>query len=283
MRIDNWIILLGLFLLIFNLFVWKQIVFYGPNENLEVYFLDVGQGDSQLIFLPGGVKVLIDGGPNSKILDELALILNPIDRYIDLVILSHPQMDHFGGLIDVLKRYQVGVFIFNGRKGTASAYQELEEIIKKNEIATVVLGAGDKIKHNENQFNILSPSKEFLSSNELNDTSLVINFNSQGAKILFTGDIDSRIESYLVKKYDLDIDILKVSHHGSRFSSSKKFLEEASPKISVIGVGRNFYGHPTRQVLDRLARIGSQVFRTDKNGIVKLAIDGENINIFTQH
>ena len=104
MKIDNWVILLVLFLILFDVFVWKQVVFDSPNENLEVYFLEVGQGDSELVFLPGGVKILIDGGPNSKILDELSSILRPTDRYIDLAVLSHPELDHFGGLIDVLDR-----------------------------------------------------------------------------------------------------------------------------------------------------------------------------------
>ncbi|MEE8131873.1 MAG: MBL fold metallo-hydrolase [Candidatus Paceibacterota bacterium] len=280
MKIDNWVILLVLFLVIFDIFVWKQVVFDSPNENLEVYFLEVGQGDSELVFLPGGVKILIDGGPNNKILDELSSILNPTDRYIDLVILSHPELDHFGGLIDVLKRYQVGAFIFNGRRGTAAAFQDLEKAIKDNKIAAIVLGEGDKIKYAENQFNILSPSEEFLSSYELNDTTLVMKLDSQEAKILFTGDIDKKIENYLIKKYDLDVDILKIPHHGSRFSSSKEFINEASPKVSVIEVGKNSYGHPTKQVLNRLASIGSQIFRTDKNGTVKLIIDSQNINVF---
>lgn len=281
MKTDNWVILLILFLVIFDVFIWQQVVFEMPSGNLEVYFLDIGQGDGELVILPGGVKVLIDAGnPNGKILEELSSILRPTDRYIDLVVLSHPQADHFGGLIDVLKRYRVGAFIFNGRKGEATAFQELEKIIKENKIPAVVLTEGDKIKYIDNRFDILSPTKEFLSSYELNDTTLVMKLENENAKILFTGDIDKRVENYLINKYDLDIDILKVAHHGSRFSSSKEFLRETSPKISVIEVGKNFYGHPTKQVLNKLASIGSQIFRTDKNGTVKLIINSQNINIF---
>ncbi|HDH31714.1 MAG TPA: MBL fold metallo-hydrolase [Candidatus Wolfebacteria bacterium] len=283
MKIDNWVILLVLFLILFDVFVWKQVVFDSPNENLEVYFLEVGQGDSELVFLPGGVKILIDGGPNSKILDELSSILRPTDRYIDLAVLSHPELDHFGGLIDVLKRYQIGAFIFNGRRGTAPAFHDLEKIIKENNIAAVVLGEGDGIKYIENQFSILSPSEEFLSSYELNDTTLVMKFENESVKILFTGDIDKKIEYYLIEKYDLNVDILKVAHHGSRFSSSEGFIKETSPKVSVIEVGKNSYGHPTKYVLNKLASIGSQIFRTDKNGTVKLVIDAENISIFNKY
>ncbi len=280
MKVGNWVILLVLFFVVFDVFIWKQVVFGGPNENLEVYFLEVGQGDSELIFLPGEVKVLIDSGPNNKILDELSSVLKPTDRYIDLVILSHPELDHFGGLIDVLKRYQIGAFIFNGRRGTAPAFRDLEKIIKENKIPAVVLNEGDKIRYIESRFDILSPPKKFLNSNELNDTTLVTRLESRGAKILFTGDIGGEIENYLVEKYDLDVDILKVAHHGSRFSTSEEFINEASPKVSVIGVGKNSYGHPTKRVLSGLYSIGSKIFRTDKNGTVKLVIDGKNINIF---
>lgn len=279
MKINNWIILLILFLIIFDVFIWGQIIFGGPNENLEVYFFDVGQGDSELIILPGNVKILIDAGPNNKILKELSSALGPTDRYIDLVVLSHPQLDHFGGLIDVLKRYQIGAFIFNGRRGNVPAFQDLEKIIKENKIAAVALAENDKIKHLKNRFDIVSPSKNLLESAELNDTSLVMKFENEEVKILFTGDIDKKIENYLIKNHDLSVDVLKVSHHGSKFSTSREFLMEAAPKISIIGVGKNSYGHPTAEVLARLAAIGSQIFRTDKNGTIKLVIDNKKINI----
>lgn len=268
-----------LFLVIFDVFVWGQIVFGGPNENLEVYFLDVGQGDSELIVLPGNVKILIDGGPNNKILKELSSVLGPTDRYIDLVVLSHPQLDHFSGLIDVLKRYQVGAFIFSGRRGDAPAFQDLEKIIKENKIAAVALAENDKIKYLKNCFDILSPSKNLLQSAELNDTTLVMKFENEEVKILFTGDIDKKIEEYLVKKRDLSVDVLKVSHHGSKFSTSDNFLKETAPKISIIEVGKNSYGHPTAETLNGLASIGAQIFRTDKNGTIKLIINDQQISI----
>lgn len=280
MKINNWVILLVLFLVIFDVFVWGRIVFGGSNENLEVYFLDVGQGDSELIVLPGNVKILIDAGPNNKILKELSSVLKPTDRYIDLVILSHPQLDHFSGLMDVLKRYQIGAFIFSGRRGDAPAFQDLEKIIKENKIAAIALAENDKIKYLKNRFDVLSPSKNLLQSAELNDTTLVMKFENEEVKILFTGDIDKKTEEYLIKKRDLNVDVLKVSHHGSKFSTGREFLIEAAPKISIIEVGKNSYGHPTAEVLDKLASIGAQIFRTDRDGTVKLIINNRQINIF---
>lgn len=276
----NHLVLFFIFLAVFDFFVWQSVFVRKQNENLELYFLDIGQGDSELAILPGGIKVLIDGGPNNKILSELSSILKPTDKYIDLVVMSHPQYDHFAGLIDVLKRYQVGAFIYNGRRGEIAAFNDLEKILKNKNISVVVLGEGGKIKYQEIIFNILSPSKEFLSSKELNDTTLVMELISDNFKALFTGDIGFNIENYLVEKYNINIDVLKVGHHGSKYSSGDEFLKESNPKISVIEVGKNTYGHPTKNALNRLINIGSQIFRTDQDGAVKLVISDKEINIF---
>lgn len=276
----NRLILIMIFLVVFDFFIWGLILFEPVNKNLQVYFLDVGQGDSELVILPNGPKVLIDGGPNNKVINELASVLRPTDRYIDLILLSHPQTDHFTGLIDVLKRYQVGVFIFNGRSGTVDSWSKLIKVIKENKIPAVVLAAGDKIHYLNSQFNFLLPDKNFIENTDLNETTLVSLLQSQNSKILFTGDIDAKIEDYLIRKYDLDIDVLKVSHHGSKFSSGEKFLSNISPKIAVIEVGKNSYGHPTKEVLKNLASVGAQIFRTDKDGTIKLLINNQGISIF---
>lgn len=278
----NHFILFAVFLIIFNFFVWSQIILGSSKKNndLEVYFLDVGQGDSELVNLSNDVQILIDGGPDNKILKELSSILPPTDRYIDLIVLSHPQYDHFAGLIEILKRYEVGAFIYNGREGTIKAFNELKKIIEENKIPTVILTQGNKIKYQENQFDVLSPSKNFISSKELNDTTLALKLTGKNSKILFTGDIGFKVEDYLTRNFDIDSDVLKVGHHGSKYSSGQKFLEAVSPKISIIEVGKNSYGHPTLQTLNGLASIGSQIFRTDKNGTIKLVINENRINIF---
>ena len=115
-----------LVLLAGNVFVWQAILFGGGAENLELWFLDVGQGDSQLVNLPGDVQILIDGGKGPKVLNELAKALRPTDRYIDLVVATHPDFDHYGGLIDVLKTYEVGAVITNGLSGKAKAFGVLQ-------------------------------------------------------------------------------------------------------------------------------------------------------------
>lgn len=277
----NRFFLAAIFLIIFNALIWHFIVFGSGGGDLEIYFLDVGQGDSQLAILPGGAKVLIDGGPNNRAVQELSSLL-PFNRYLDLVILTHAQEDHFAGLIEVLKRHKVGVFIFNGRPGTTAAFKDLEKAVKESGAKTIVLGEKDKIRHRENYFYVFSPSRNLLSGKEINDSSLVIKLVGEKTSALFTGDMTLAVENYVIEKYgsDLDVDILKVGHHGSKYASSENFLRAVSPKISVIEVGKNSYGHPTVEALNRLAAAGSEIFRTDKDGTVKLVVKNLKINVF---
>jgi competence protein ComEC len=276
----NTFILVIILLVSLDVLVWRTIIFAKTSDNLEIYFLSVGQGDSELVVLPGGVQVLIDGGKGNYAVQELTLILPFFDRYLDLVILSHPEIDHFLGLIEVLRNYQVGTFISNGRPGTADSWPVLAETLNKEKIPKVSLAAGDKICYQENCFNILSPTKEFLTGRETNDSGLVMRFSAGGSQTLFTGDTGEKVEDFLIKNYDVRTDILKVSHHGSKFSTSQKFLAASQPRLAFIEVGKNNYGHPTQEVLSRLASIGSAIYRTDTDGTIKLVINKGHISIF---
>ena len=280
LKLNQVILIIGL-VIVFDVFIWWQIIFFGPSQNTELYFLDIGQGDSELVILPGGVKVLIDGGPDNKVLGQLGSVFRSTDRYIDLVVMSHPQTDHFNGLIDILRRYKVGAFISSGKSGKAQSFGELQKAIRDNKVPAIVLGEGDKIQYGDNRFDILSPSANLLESAEPNDWALVMKLISQGANALFTADIDSKIEKDLVQKYDMAIDILKVAHHGSKFSSSDEFLKVATPKVALIEVGeKNTYGHPTPQALQRLLAVGAQILRTDLDGTIKLLVSSSTINVF---
>ena len=269
-------------LIIFDVFIWYSIFFNAPNKNLEAYFLNVGQGDSELVVLPGNVKILIDGGPNSKILTELSRSLPSTEHYIDLIILSHAEADHFTGLIDVVKRYRIGAFIFNGLNGRGNAWPELLKILKNNNVPIIVLSAGDKIKYLDNRMNFIWPEKNNLprTTKTLNETALVSILENRMVKILFTGDIGFKTENQLLEKYDLSVDILKVGHHGSKFSTSEEFLKAVNSKISIIEVGKNSYGHPTKEVLNRLASVESKIFRTDKDGLIKIEVINNSLKIF---
>lgn len=270
-------------LVFLNIFVWYWIIVGAPSSALNMYFLDVGQGDGNLVVLPGGPKILIDGGPDKSVLNELDKILSPTDRYIDLVMLSHSQLDHFAGFIPALERYRVGAFLWNGRAGEISAWRELKNVLEDKEIPIIVLGAGDSIIYKGNKIAILSPDGKLINDAELNNTTLVAELESNGVKTLFTGDIGFEVENYLTNKYDLNVDVLKVPHHGSKYSSGTNFLNEATPLISIIEVGKNKYGHPTTSAIERLTRVGSSIYRTDDKGAIHVKVKNNLINVLMEN
>ncbi len=272
----SFLVLLG-----FNLFVWFAVI-TGAVTELNLYFLKVGQGDSELIVLPDGVKILIDGGPDKSVLFSLVNAIPSTNRYIDLLIMTHPQTDHFAGFADVIERYKVGAFIATGKEGENETWDNFEKLLTEKNIPIILISAGGKIRYKDNLITVLAPNEELMKSKELNDTSLVLKLESEGIKALFTGDIGFTTESDLLNNNrltsdvnQLDVDVLKVGHHGSKFSTGANFLAATTPLISIIEVGKNRYGHPTEATLNRLKQFGSQIYRTDENGTVRLrAKDG---------
>jgi len=263
----------------FNLLVWQGVLERVLAEPLQVYFLDVGQGDATLIVFPDGVEVLVDGGPDKEVLFELEEVLASTDRYIDLLFVTHPQLDHYGGLREVLERYEVGALVFSGRAGEGEAWRAFEDAIVKGGVPVVALGQGDKITHGEAVIDILWPNSDFVNHKDLNEGSLVMELRGEGVEVLLTGDIGTVSENVLLDTYDMDTDVLKVAHHGSRYSTSLNFLEEASPMVAVIEVGKNTFGHPTEATLQRLSRAGSRVYRTDQSGRVRLTLEEGRIGV----
>lgn len=280
----NKTIVLFIVLVIFD-FIVLFLIFSPQAGALEtkIYFLDVGQGDGELIIFPSGVKVLIDGGPpNGRAVEEISGVLSQMDRYIDLVILSHPQLDHFGGLIDVLKRYRVGAFISNGIPGDSEAFGALKDEIKKNGIKEIFLARGDKIRNEKDSMEILHPRAGDYEYKDLNESTLVIflKSGSGSGSALFTGDMSSKIEKEILSFISAPVHILKVAHHGSKFSSSDDFVSSIRPLLAVIEVGKNNYGHPTQEVLSKFANIGASIYRTDEDGTIETVINSGKISVF---
>ena len=283
MEYSNWRIIFWPTLLLFFALVWGSVFFNNSSESPEIYFLDVGQGDSELLVLNNKVKILIDGGPNSDLSKKLANILPRFNNYIDLIILSHPQLDHFGGFLDLIKRYKIGAFIYSGEDNNTQSFQNLKKALQEKNIPIIILKEKDKISYLGDRMEMLWPPQNF-SEEDVNEETLVVKFISEnGLSVLFTGDIGIKTEEKILKQHDVKADILKVPHHGSKNSSSANFLREVSPKVSVIEVGKNSYGHPTKEVLNRLAQVKSQIFRTDQNGTLKIVLNGEKLNIFAQN
>lgn len=268
---------------ILNVFLWTVIVRDQAEQSSEISFLDVGQGDSTLVEFGGGVQMLVDAGSDRAVSYALAQSMPPHDRRIDMVMISHPQRDHFGGLADIINRYSIGVLIINGRMD-AGAREEWEYILKRaheQNVPVVVVRRGDRIRYRDARVDILSPDASLVRARDLNDTSIVARVQTPEWSALFTGDIGIQAER-AVSRMDIGSDILKIPHHGSKYSSSQEFLDAVMPTLALIGVGAtNRYGHPTVQVLDRLAERGVIVFRTDRNGSVRVRALGDQFRITT--
>ena len=266
------------------------------EKMLEVDFLDVGQGDSIFIKTPEGHQIIIDGGPNSILLQKLAERMPFWDKTIDLVILTHPEKDHMTGLLDVLQNYKVDYFLWTGVIKNSAENKKLAALLeeaqkpKRNFLASLdgkskstkilIAKAGEKIMAGEVLIDILFPH-ENLNNQEpknTNDTSVVSQLIFGNNEFLFTGDISSSAEKKLVNGgADLSASVLKVAHHGSKYSTSDIFLETVKPGIAVISVGKNSYGHPTQETLKRLEEFAIKILRTDTNGDVNMVSDGKNI------
>lgn len=270
-----------LFLLVIsNLVVWFEIFSSQKIENTQLYFFNVGQGDSEMIILPDNIKILIDGGPDNSLLKEIPKALSLSDRYIDFVVMTHPQQDHFGGLIEIAKRYQVGAFIYSGKDTNSKGFAEFKKILNERNIKIITLEQNDKIKYQASVINILSPNLADIKNKDINKSTIVLYLKNNDTSALYTGDIDKKIEQKIISEYNFKADVLKVSHHGSKHSSSQEFINIISPKVAVIEVGKNSYGHPTAEVLDRLKTFGVKIFRTDQNGTIKILANAGNLNIF---
>ncbi|PIV42232.1 MAG: MBL fold metallo-hydrolase, partial [Candidatus Nealsonbacteria bacterium CG02_land_8_20_14_3_00_40_11] len=258
---------------------------------LEVDFFDVGQGDATFIQTPEGHQILIDGGPDSAILEKLGGSLPLGDRTLDLIILTHPENDHLLGLIEVLKNYEIGNILWTGIVRDTENYKEWERLIKKEqkeEKANIFIAkAGQKIylsERNPDQYvEVLYPfeSLEGKSFKDSNNTSIVNKLIFGENSFLFPGDIYKSAEKEILEKgIDVDSDVLKISHHGSKTSSAEEFIAKVSPEVAVISAGKdNKYGHPSPETLEALEKYGINILRTDINGDIKIISNGQNLTI----
>ena len=258
----------------------------GPDGNLHVYFLDIGQGDSTLIVTPSGRQVLIDGGPDGDVASQrLAEVLPSGDRSLDLMVMTHLDSDHSHGLLEVLDRYTVGA-VLTGVYEEGNAMQgRWEQRLDLHAVAPVEVRAGHSILLEEGvELEVLNPPQERLLGDSNND-SVVLRLTYGETSVLLTGDIEEEAERRLVNSdASLMSTVLKVGHHGSGTSTTQRFLNAVSPRIAVISAGAdNPYGHPSPVVVERLeGSVGdSAVFRTDRHGTVEVVSDGETVWVRT--
>jgi len=266
--------------------IWSIIFNLTDSEFLEVIFFDIGQGDSIFIKTPLGKQILIDGGPDKTVLEKLNKAMPFYDRTIDLFILTHPDADHITGLVSALEYYDVKYILTSGIEKDTAVYKKWRDLIKEKNIPLVLAQSGQKIFLDHNIFlEIIWPEQSLIESfsKNANNVSVVGRLVYGNIEFLLTGDIEKKVEQYLINQnLNLESDILKAPHHGSKTSSSFNFIKMINPQVSVISVGRdNRYKHPNNEVLERLS--DSIIYRTDKNGDIKILTDGILFDILTAY
>jgi competence protein ComEC len=262
--------------------VWSRIMTVKHAGVLRVAFLDVGQGDAVFIETPGGNQVLIDGGKGRAILRELGTVMPFYDRTIDLVIATHPDSDHIGGLPEVFTRYTIGMFIDSGVQGDGAYVESLSDSVQAEGLQAVHGRREMRIAlDSEVLLQVLFPDRN-VETVETNTGSLVVKVTYGETSFLLTGDSPSGIESYLVHLYGdtLKSDVLKLGHHGSRTSTSDEFLGTVAPEYAVISAScDNSYGHPHAEVLERLARFEVKRVSTCEKGTIVFESDGAHVSL----
>ena len=252
-------------------------VFRG-QKKLEVVFLDVGQGDAIFITSVTGKQVLIDGGKYADVDTKIAAYMPFYDRSIDVVIATHPDLDHIGGLNTIIDRYDVDLFIHSGLLAGVSAYQELADSIIRSDTEIVTAQSGQTISIDEGTYiEILAPYPGVV-SDDANEHSAIVRLVYGDTSVLLTGDASIFNEHDLVSVYGkrIESDILKLGHHGSKTSSSSLFLETVDPEYAVVsaGCGNNF-GHPYADVIKRVEAQGINIHDTCKQGDIVFRSDNE--------
>lgn len=263
------------------------------DTRTKIVFCGVGQGDGAYIRVQNKYDVVIDAGPNTKILECLGKYMPFYDRTIEMAFLSHPQKDHFYGFIPLLDRYAITTFMLNPIDNDSKSFQQLKNKLTKNSSTHLVSPhAGAIYRIGSSRIQMYWPTREFIAEHsfppskpqghnnfytpvgDLNAFSLVFAYQEGKIDVLFTGDATPETLSVLSQKANRQYDILKIPHHGSKNGLNSAFLSLAEPTWSVISVGKNnSYGHPHQEVLDMLKAIKTNILRTDEIGDVVFYIE----------
>ena len=262
------------------------------RSGLEFTMLDVGQGDGLFLRLPEGTACFVDGGSTSvKNVGEYRIL--PYLKYegvseLDYVIFTHLDEDHISGMRELLERSDsldgvtIGTILFPEIANPDDTYLELWKLAEEKGIAVHIIGAGDVIRESEAKLECLYPYKGIYNEDE-NDSSTVLKVTYGEFSMLLTGDLGFDGEKELLSHGVLnDVDVWKVSHHGSKYSGSEEFLGTILPNVSLISVGKNYYGHPTKEILERLENCGSSIWTTLESGAIMLESDGDTYDVRCQ-
>ena len=252
-----------------------KVVDHAEQGTLTVHFIDVGQGDSILLDCDD-IEVLIDGGDKSP--GVVSYIHDYVDGQLEVMVATHPHVDHIGGLIAVLDAFEVGEIWLNGDTSTSQTYSQFMSAVNSEGADVFVARRGDTIQTGNLTFNVLNPANL---SGTINNNSIVLSLSYGQVDFLFTGDAEQESEaSMLVEGIVPDVEILKVGHHGSRTASSIQFLQAAEPECAIYMAGQgNSYGHPHQETITSLWEVGVEIYGTDMHGTVTVTTDGVTYSV----
>lgn len=250
------------------------------QSSIALTFLDVGQGDAELVVTPKGQDILIDGGPNDSVVNKLDKNIPFYSHKLDAVVLTHPHADHVAGLVAVANKYQIEKVYMSGVTHTAPEYIAFLDALKKHNVAVQIVKSGDSLDFGDGiRLDFLYPlaSLQGQTVENLNLTSVVTRLSWGKSSALFMGDLESEGQDKLLASgQNLKSDIIKISHHGSKDSVNAKFLAAVAPKYAVIEVGKdNKFGHPSQDMLNLLS--GLIVYRTDYDGDVRFDLTASGV------
>lgn len=272
--IGTLLVLLGLLAVIFSSL---------PDHKLHVFVLDIGQGDAIFIQAPTQERILIDGGPDNKVIEELGKVMPFYAKTIDVIIVSHPHADHINGLIEVMKRYDVRRVLMTGVSYKYAGYTTFLELVHQKKIPIFFVGEGKDYQIGMLVFDILYPSYSLQgkSFENLNNSSLTFRLLYGDKKFYFGGDLEMEKEAELVSSsLDLKADFFKTSHHGSKTSSTEPLLDRIHPQYAAISCGvENKFGHPYYLTIRHFQQRNIAHFRTDLDGTIEAISDGRQLNV----
>ena len=251
------------------------------QSNITITFIDVGQGDATLIRNGNGFDVLIDGGQKFMGEDLLGVIRQHDVDDIEVVLATHADSDHIGGLITLIQANDIPVesVYYNGYAGDTMVWTEFVETVESEGLSLIPAQFPQTFIWGGLDVQVLNPLPGMVNPLQ-NEASVVLMINYQHISVLLPADIDTGVEALLpMRTSNLEADILKVAHHGSKYSTSQSFLEQVQPKEAIISVGSNPYGHPSPQVLSRLMNYGARIWRTDFVGTIQVLTDGDTYSI----
>ncbi len=254
---------------------------HGEQSEMDVHFIDVGQGDSILIQTPSDKNILIDGGPPEAGKEVVDFLEDHHVKKIDLLIATHPDIDHIGGLTRVLKSFEVERIIDSGKLHSTKTYAKYVSQILKQRIPVEIAKQNALIQIDPLfKVRILNTHS---GNNDNNESSIALKVSFKETDFLLMGDVEKEQEKKLLKRYNLQAEVIKVAHHGSSTSSSTDFLEEVNPELAILTYSeKNDYGHPVDRVIENLAKVNAAIYSTAVFGDITISTNGESYLIITE-